>query len=223
MIYAVLPAEVAAVEVFADPDDVRLFDAERAVVAGAVAKRRQEFATVRHCARTALAQLGYPPAPLLPGRRGAPQWPRGVVGSMTHCAGYRAAAVAPSARMTAIGIDAEPDEPLPAGVLNAIARPEEVEHLARLATTCPVGPASGSPTSWERLLFCCKEAVFKTWYPVTGRELGFDQASIRFRPTGRTFVADLLIQPAAASLPRTLVGRWTIGRGLVVCAISLPT
>ncbi|MEU4065564.1 hypothetical protein AB0F25_24620 [Streptomyces wedmorensis] len=35
------------------------------------------------CARRALASLGLPPAPLVPGRRGLITWPGGVSGSMT--------------------------------------------------------------------------------------------------------------------------------------------
>lgn len=228
MIGDLLPAEVAAAEAFGDPTDVVLFASEEAVIARAVAKRRQEFATVRHCARTALARLGHPPAPVLPGRRGAPQWPQGVVGSMTHCAGYRAAAVALSSRITALGIDAEPDEPLPSGVLDTIARPEETAQVTRLAAThdraaAGVGAADGLPASWERLLFSCKESVFKTWYPLTGLEFGFDQASISFQPDDRTFTAELLVDPGTPLLPRQLVGRWTAGSGLVVSAITVPS
>ncbi|NDZ87966.1 4'-phosphopantetheinyl transferase, partial [Streptomyces sp. SID10115] len=77
---------VTVVETHEDPADAVLFPAEEAVVANAVDKRRKEFTTVRHCARTALARIGVPAAPILPGHRGAPGWPDGVVGSMTHCA-----------------------------------------------------------------------------------------------------------------------------------------
>src|SRR5262245_28830029 len=94
MIDELVPGAVTAVEAFVDPPDATLFPEEEAVVRAAVDKRRREFTTARVCARAALAKLGYPPIPILPGKRGAPTWPDGVVGSMTHCAGYRAAAVA---------------------------------------------------------------------------------------------------------------------------------
>jgi len=45
-----------------------------------------------------------------------------VVGSITHCAGYRACALARAADVVALGIDAEPHEALPEGVLGEIAR-----------------------------------------------------------------------------------------------------
>ena len=41
---------------------------EEPLVAKSVAKRRNEFITVRHCARVALGQLGVPPVPILKGR-----------------------------------------------------------------------------------------------------------------------------------------------------------
>lgn len=86
-------------------------------------RRQREFATARSCARTALARLGVPPVPVLASPRGAPRWPAGVVGSITHCDGYRAAAVAYTRDVVSLGIDAEPDEPLPNdGTLGPIAR-----------------------------------------------------------------------------------------------------
>src|SRR5215207_4316780 len=132
MIEAILPGTVASVEAFQDPPDGRLFPQEEAIIARAVERRRREFTTARMCAHAALTKLGLTPVPILRGERNAPVWPAGVVGSITHCAGYRAAVVAHSSDLTAIGIDAEPNAPLPAGVLDAIALPRELPQLARL-------------------------------------------------------------------------------------------
>lgn len=209
---SLVPPSVATVEAFDDLPDIHLFDEEIASITGAVEKRRHEFATVRHCARTALATLGIQPLPLLPGYRGAPQWPTGMVGSMTHCAGYRGAAVATATDVLAIGIDAEPDAPLPDGVLTVVARPDELERLTKL----PAGIV------FDRLLFSCKEAVFKAWYPLTGLELGFDEASIRFQPAERAFTAELHTDRGLDLVPRLLTGRWDVQRGLVISALVLP-
>jgi 4'-phosphopantetheinyl transferase EntD len=213
LIEEILPAAVAAVEMFDDPPAVDLFPEEEARLTRAVDKRRREFGTVRVCARQALARLGVAPVPILPGPRGAPRWPPGVVGSMTHCAGYRAAAVARAAELRSIGIDAEPHEPVPAGVLGVVSRPEERRHLAELAAASP-------GTCGDRLLFSAKEAVFKAWYPLTGEELGFDDASVTFDPEG-TFVARL--QPSAPAVPvpglGRFTGRWTVRDGLVATAV----
>jgi 4'-phosphopantetheinyl transferase EntD len=217
-----LPAEAAVVEAFADRPDARLFPAEEAAISRAVDRRRQEYATARACAHDALARLGVPAAPVVRGERGAPQWPAGVVGSITHCAGYRAAAVARAADLASLGLDAEPDAPLPDGVLAAVARPAELEALTGLA-------ALGERPSWDRLLFSAKESVYKAWFPLTGRWLGFEDAEITLRPDG-TFTARLLVPgPELAAGPGAgercltgFAGRWLARRGLVVTAIAVP-
>ena len=86
---------------------------EEPLIARSVAKRRNEFITVRHCARLALGELGFPPVPILKGDKGEPCWPDGVVGSLTHCAGYRGAVVGRGAAVRSVGVDAEPHDVLP--------------------------------------------------------------------------------------------------------------
>lgn len=120
LIERLLPSAERAAEAFADDVDPSLYPEETEHVRSAVPTRRREFATVRRCAREALASLGVPPVPLLPGRCGAPRWPGGVVGSMTHCDGYRAAAVAPVGTVAGLGIDAEPHAPLPRDVYETV-------------------------------------------------------------------------------------------------------
>jgi 4'-phosphopantetheinyl transferase EntD len=210
-----LPA-VAAVEEFGDRADAVLFPEEEAVIGRAVEKRRREFATARACARAALARLGQPPVAILPGERGSPGWPPGIVGSITHCAGYRAAAVARATEVLAIGLDAEPDQPLPDGVLDAISLAAERASLADLARSAP-GP------NWDRMLFCAKESVYKAWFPLTGRWLGFEQARITLDPAAGTFTARLLV-PGPEVDGRELSafdGRWLARDGLILTAISV--
>ncbi len=134
-----MPAGVESEERFGAASGEALFPEEEQVIAHAVQGRRREYAAVRSCARACLARLGYPRVPILPGVGGAPSWPDGVQGSMTHCAGYAAAAVGSCTRICAIGIDAEPDAPLPDGVLDLVATPTERDRLA--ATR----PAAGRP------------------------------------------------------------------------------
>ncbi|MBC6448185.1 4'-phosphopantetheinyl transferase family protein [Actinokineospora xionganensis] len=216
MIERILPAAVIAVEAYDDPADAVLFPEEEQVIAKSVEKRRREFTTARHCARQALAKLGLPPAPILPGERGAPGWPDGVVGSMTHCAGYRAAVLARTTDIVTVGIDAEPHQPLPDGVENAVTRPEERVHLAELAAADPT-------VHWDKLLFAAKESVYKAWFPLTHKWLGFEDARVTFDPGG-TFEAELMV-PGPVIESGTLAcfsGRWLVDRGLAVTAISLP-
>jgi 4'-phosphopantetheinyl transferase EntD len=216
VIGSLLPAGVAAVEAFDDTVAVHLFPAEEALLARSVDKRRREFGTARRCAREALARLGHPPGPLLRGERGMPLWPDGVVGSITHCEGYRAAVVAPTADLWTIGIDAEPDEPLPDGVLSVVASSGEQEHVGRLLADDP-------RVRWDRLLFSAKESVYKAWFPLTRRWLDFTEAEVTIDPGGGRFAARLLIEADAGGEPLTgFSGRFVAGRGLIVTTIAVP-
>jgi 4'-phosphopantetheinyl transferase EntD len=213
----ILPATVAFAEAFADPPDAALFPEEEALLVRAVEKRRREFGTARHCARTALGALGVPPAPILPGEAGAPQWPPGIVGSMTHCADYRAAVVARDRDMLTIGIDAEPDQSLPGEVLALVSRPAERARLADLASAAP-------GVSWDRLLFSAKESVYKAWFPLARRWLGFEDADITINAEDGTFDARLLV-PAPVVGGAALAGfagRWLARDGLILTAITMP-
>ncbi|MEU8814242.1 4'-phosphopantetheinyl transferase superfamily protein [Actinoplanes sp. NPDC048796] len=216
MIAGILPRGVAVVEAYDDSVPAPLFPAEEELVRDAVAKRRSEFSTARRCAREALAALGYPPRPILTGERGAPAWPAGVVGSITHCAGYRTAVVAPAADFRAIGVDAEPNEPLPEGVLEAIALPGELDAVAALRAARP-------GTHWDRLLFCAKEAVYKAWFPLTLRWLGFEEAEVRMDPSRGRFEALLRVGAESGGRPLTgFSGRFVTAGTLMATAIAVP-
>lgn len=216
MIEEILPSAVAVVDTREELLDVELFPAELAALGRAVEKRRHEFITARACARQALERLEVAPCAIVNGERGQPLWPRGVVGSITHCAGYRACAAAREAQVMGVGIDAEPHAPLPDGVLGQIARAEERPRLARLAGAQPA-------IHWDRLLFCAKEAIYKVWFPLAACWLGFEDATLTIDPTACAFQARLL-KPwpdTTAALPEVLEGRWLVREGLVLTAIAL--
>ncbi|AVZ73091.1 4'-phosphopantetheinyl transferase [Streptomyces lunaelactis] len=215
MLSRVLPSGVAVAESYADLPEAQLHPAERGLAVTFRAGRRAEFATVRHCARRAGRSLGLPPFPLLPGDMGAPLWPAGVVGSMTHCRGYRGAAVANAADVRALGIDAEPHLPLPDGMLERIALPEELRHQEALRSW-------DQTVSWDRLLFCVKEAVYKVWSPLTGHWLGFHETSVLIQRSPPVFTARLLrAAPDGCDVPSVLGGRWLAEDSLLLAAIAV--
>jgi len=205
MIGEILPDWVAVAESFGDLADAPLLGPEAAAVASAVPSRQREFATGRAVARQALATLGVAPVPLARGPGGEPGWPAGVVGSITHCAGYRGAVVAPATRAASVGIDAEPDAPLPAGVLDLVSLPAERAALASL-----------SGVAWDRLLFCAKEAVYKAWYPLAARWLGFEEAEVTV--AAGTFTARILVPGPVDGF----AGRWLARDGFILTAIVVP-
>jgi 4'-phosphopantetheinyl transferase EntD len=212
-----LPPQTVAAEVFSDVDGVRLFPAEEAVVARAVAERRAEFATGRACARAALAALGLPTAPILPGVRGEPRWPAGVVGSITHCAGYRACAAGRRSDVLAIGIDAEPDRALPDGLLEDVATPSERDWLADLMTAMP-------HVSWDRLLFSVKESAYKAWFQLTRRPLLFGDFAVSPCPDEIRFSVRVR-EPSALAGGRSLArleANWVASGDLLITAVSIP-
>jgi 4'-phosphopantetheinyl transferase EntD len=219
LLSGVLPGldALAAAEMYTDPPELAPLPEEEPLIAKSVPKRRNEFITVRYCARQALGELGVPPVPILKGEKGEPCWPDGVVGSLTHCAGYRGAAVGRRPGVRSVGIDAEPHDVLPTGVLDAISLPAERAELRDMPTGL----------RWDRILFCAKEATYKAWFPVTRRWLGFEDAHIAFdvdeTGTAGGFVSRILIDPAAVAGPplQRLTGRWSVRDGLALTAIVL--
>ena len=222
MIESLVPGTVAVASSVDGAEDVELFEAERRLVEGAGATRHQEFATVRGCARRALTMLGESPQAVLKGARGEPQWPPGIVGSMTHCTGYTAAVVARASDVRGIGIDAEPSGPMPDGALTIVALASEQQQVVSLGSTAEI--------CWDKLLFSAKESVFKCWYPATHIELGFRDAEVTFSPNwtndcdggrrGRFHVR--LIRSAVTHLPTDFEGRWRVGDGFAMTAVVLP-
>ncbi|WP_328537728.1 4'-phosphopantetheinyl transferase family protein [Streptomyces sp. NBC_00344] len=192
-----------------------LFPAEVQIMETAGDKRRREFAGVRVCARSALLSLDMPPVPLLPGPRGEPGWPAGIVGAMTHCTDYRAAAVARRAEgVASVGIDAEPCAQLPEVAMAMVATAREADHLETLACRWPQVP-------WGRLLFSAKESVFKAWYPLARCPLDFLETEVElWMDSGvhaGTFTAAVL-RPGPFA---TVTGRWRITREVILTATTV--
>ena len=139
---------------------------EQAAVRHAVAKRQHEFAGGRAAARNAMAALGLPPGEILQQADRAPQWPSGVVGSISHCDTACVSVVARVPDMVTIGIDIEEATPLDKALLTLICTPKEHDWLDR-------------QTAQERLIlakliFSAKEAAYKCQYPLSRDMFGFD-------------------------------------------------
>ena len=215
LISDILPAGVATAELIDDDHAGRLFPEEEEAVRAAVAGRRNEFISGRICARAAMGKLGYAAVALPRGPQREPIWPDGLVGSITHCRGYRAAAVARSDLYQGIGIDAEPHAALPDGILNSVALPEEHRWLSVHADT---------GVHWDRVLFSAKESVYKAWFPVAQRWLGFEDALLQIDPQAGSFSA-LLLVPGPVLNGRALsqlAGRFRVTNGLVMTFAGIP-
>ena len=214
LLAGILPLAAAAAESSGELPQagLGLFPAEERAVRTAGPRRRAEFTAGRQCARTALAALGVPAAPILPGPAGEPRWPAGLVGSITHCPGYRACAVARTVDLAAIGIDAEPDQDLPDGLAEAVATGPELAWIRRQAVTAPAVP-------WARLVFSARESAAKAWYPLTGRWPEHGELAVSAAAAG-TFTVRL--PGAEPGLPAAMTGCWLARDGLIITAVAVP-
>jgi 4'-phosphopantetheinyl transferase EntD len=206
-----MPDNVVTVDTRAELLPVELFPQEEAVVRSAVEKRRRDFVTGRACARLALERLGLDPGAIGSGPRGEPLWPAGVVGSITHCRVLRACAVARSREVRSVGVDAEVHEPLAPEVLEEVSSSTERRALAR------------APNGFclDRVLFSAKEAIYKAWWPLAFRWLGFEDVALSLSVRERTFHGQLLVRgPKLNGRPLTeFCGRWAVNGDVVVAGV----
>lgn len=191
-----------------------LFPEEESAIAGAVPKRRLEFAAGRTCARRAMATIGEPPAPIPQRADRAPQWPLGLVGSISHTNTWCAAAVArTSDGVLALGIDIEPFEPINPELLRIICLPEERDFIA------------GRPAEERGLLaktiFSAKECAYKCQYALSHTFLGFHAMHILLDLPGNTFIAVFQRDAGPFAAGQKLPGRFLVDQGYVIAAMVL--
>lgn len=211
-----LSQNIVGIECFRDVSLEHLYPQELALISNSVSERQKEFSTARWCARKAMEKLGYPPYPILRGMNREPLWPEGLVGSITHCFGYRAAVLAKNKYYHSIGIDAEPHLPLPNDVIIAITSEQERKHLLDLEKY-------KDHLQWERILFSIKESIFKSWYPITHTWLDFTQANIYIDPINNVFEANLILEcykiwPYSTNIK----GKWTVSNNLIRSLSIIP-
>jgi 4'-phosphopantetheinyl transferase EntD len=178
---------------------------ESLAVERAIPARRLEFAAGRAAARVALSALGRNGVSIPMGTDRAPQWPSGIVGSISHGAGFAVAAVSRKEKVCAIGIDVEPNLPLPEDVLATV-----------------VGPADRCESGMERAVFCAKEATYKALFPLSGDIWDFGDLTIRLDPESERFSA--ILSRAAGPIPvgSVLGGSLITQDGLCIASLALP-
>ena len=163
-------------------------------VARSAAKRRHDFALGRACARAALAEMGHGDAVIPKGDDGAPLWPEGIVGSITHTKGYAAAVVGESRNFAGLGIDAEQVAGVTRDLWPRLFTTVEQERLE----------AQPDPQLAATLFFSAKEAGYKAW-SLNG-PLAFREIEIALDQEG--FVA--------AGPGTSLRGTFAVNRGVVL-------
>jgi 4'-phosphopantetheinyl transferase EntD len=186
-----------------------LEDTERAAVVNAVAVRQREFAAGRWAARRALEALGRPAAAIPANPNRTPQWPPGVIGSITHCRSRCAAAVADVGRLLGIGIDVEERRSVAQWWQSVCFRGER-DWVCRDGEPIPERVVTG---------FSCKESFFKAQFPLTGIWLEFADVEIR---TGSGPEFEVVVHKEIPWPGQVIfVGRHEVGETLVLSAFEL--
>ena len=188
-------------------DEHSLYEEEKAAVAAAIESRRCEFAAGRACARAGLRQLGLGEPVILKGDDGAPVWPAGIVGSITHTGDYRLCAlgrVAPGLR--AIGVDAE----LSGGVTSDLH--PEVFGAEERAALAEIDPRWDAATR----MFAAKEALYKAQFPLTRSWIDFHEVVAL---PADVAAGTLSLRGDRSGLPWPVVARTRHENGIVVAAV----
>jgi len=190
-----------------DAQSAELFPSEMASLPSGNANRLATFRAGRACARSALARLGRQPAAIPRDVSGAPCWPPGVRGSISHTQDIAAAIVVQSSGGTWVGLDVEADDPLDdLDVAGVICRDDELANVPDL-----------SQLDYGKLLFVVKEATYKSFWPLKQRFLEFQSVRVSIDRTAATFSAEILeeVDPSAAC-SHVITGRYAEVEGLYV-------
>ena len=134
---------------------------ELAQMGGATPARVLEFVAGRVAARAAMGR----DVPVLMGTDRAPLWPEGVVGTITHGAGWALAAVADAGPLA---LDLEPDADLPGDVWDIVLSGAESAWALR----------QPEPGRAARLIFSIKECAYKAQYPRSRSIFDFDRFAV---------------------------------------------
>ena len=216
MIHTLFRTDVVTVSATDSMWNASLYPEEEYFVQRAAAKRRRDFAAGRACASEALARLGIRDYPLCVGSGNEPLWPPGIVGSLSHCAGYCGVAVSRREITLALGLDVELAEPLNPRLERMVCNRSEMQWIRQH----PHPPYS----DWAKIIFSAKESVYKCYYSLAGRRLNFHDVEIRLTPSQQKFTARLLTDSPGAWLGEyPLQGRYAQSPTHIFTGVVLPS
>jgi len=183
-----------------------LFPDEAQAVERAIPKRQAEFAAGRRAARLALTGIGRPASSIPQGKDRAPEWPSGIVGSISHDKGHALAAVLPRDTCLGLGIDLTENAPLPGKTRREILpHPEE----------------AGLDGIIARAGFSAKESLFKALYPSVGKYFGFKSACFIPDDSGTGFKITLTETLGPFRNGAQFQGRFAIHDDLILTSIRI--
>lgn len=185
---------------------------EQALLASALPARRHESLAARALARQVLRRLGGAGQGIGRAASGAPCWPSGWTGSLSHGGGLAAALLGSAADWSALGVDIEPDAPLPEDAAALAFDALERQGLDRLP---------GGYARWSRAAFAAKECVHKCIHPLRGAWLEFDEIRVRFEPAKAAFHVEPLSSGAKAACTGLAAGALRFDQGYIIAALAI--
>ena len=215
MIASLFDDSVAVHTASLDQEPVPVLGEESAYLEAMRQSRKREFSHGRASARSALHRLGVAAGPIPRDDQRVPVWPEGFLGSITHCDGFVAAAVAPVSRVVGLGIDAECIGRVDSTLTRSICSPEEEAHF--------LGFDHIAKLDWRTLVFSAKESFYKAWYPATRTPLGFTEVELLLLPDESRFVITVGLEKAGlAPWGATASGRYIVGENHIVTGVVVP-
>jgi len=121
--------------------------------------RQREFSAGRRLANTLLRRVGISGHTITRHATGAPNWPIGISGSISHKNDVVCALVSTSNLVESIGIDIEHVESLEKAIWSTFASDLEITHGVGLGI---------QPGVYANMLFSIKESLFKCLHPLLG-------------------------------------------------------
>lgn len=184
-----IPNQAFAAVVRVGAASIRADTRDQMIVGDWALARQQEYLAGRWCAREAMAQAGLVDgAALRADPDGLPQWPKGVLGSITHSKGLCAAAVGAEGELVLLGLDLERTDRIGTAAM------KRVIHSAESGF-------AGESQINASILFSLKEAFYKAQYPkwrTSGNfhdlalDVNLEQGSAEVREISPQFAADLV-------------------------------
>ncbi len=185
-----------------ETEDVRsdaLPSEERAFAAGLTAVRRRTWVGGRVALRRALGLAGLDAPAVLADARGAPVFPPGIAGSISHKETLAVALVTGAASHNAwrVGVDVEVDAPRAVDIASRVLTDDEVSEVARV---------EGPSRAREVLVrFSAKEAIYKAIDPFVRRYVAFKEVAVTPLPGG---AADVRLHLPASEGTFEVEVRW---------------
>jgi len=187
-----------------------IYPEERELIKYAIDKRQREFAAGRLCAKEGLRELGITDFPILKDHKGAPIWPPGIGGSISHARGCCAAIVARVNERESLGLDIEKIDRLDSNLWGHLFVQKEIKWLKSMGDEAQ---------KYASIQFSAKEAFYKAQYLLTHSWLGFKDVMIEIKETEEKFILHLLIDIGEWKKGTEFQGKYKLFEGYVASGI----